>query len=161
DNRKDQNLTTYLVEDHLTRIWDKHSFSFGGSIRREYNNIRELQQAQGSHTFGTAWTGQYDPVGDQAVSFTGVGLASMALGLPTSLSNQFNRGYFYFQQTEAALYFHDSWKVTPKLTLELGVRWQKWTPYSEKYNRLVNMDIRSFANKFEVVTPGSTTMESL
>jgi len=64
----------------------------------------ELQQAQGSHTFAEAWTAQYDPVGDQAVSFTGVGVASMALGLPTFLSNQFNRGYFYFQQSEAGLY---------------------------------------------------------
>jgi len=161
DNRKDQNLTTYLIEDNVTKIAGKHSLSFGGSIRREYNNIRELQQAQGSHSFGTQWTALYDPVGDQAVSFTGIGLASMALGLPTSLSNQFNRGYFYFQQTEVGLYFHDSWKVTPKLTLELGMRWQKWTPYTEKYNRLVNMDIRNFATKFEVITPGSTTMESL
>ena len=161
DNRKDQNLTTYLVEDNVTKIAGKHSLSFGGSIRREYNNVRELQQAQGSHSFGTAWTAQYDPVGDQAVSFTGIGLASMALGLPTSLSNQFNRGYFYFKQTEAALYFHDSWKATSKLTLELGLRWQKWTPYSEKYDRLVNIDIRDFASKFEVVTPGSTKIESL
>jgi uncharacterized protein RhaS with RHS repeats len=59
------------------------------------------------------------------------------------------------------LYYHDSWKVTPRLTLELGLRWEKWTPYQEKYNRLVNLDIRDFANKFEVVTPGNIAMESL
>ena len=85
----------------------------------------------------------------------------MALGLPTFLSNQYNRGYFYFQQTEAGLYFHDSWKVTPRLTIDLGLRWEKWTPYQEKYNRLVNVDSEHFANTFQVVTPGSPTMESL
>ncbi|MBV6430471.1 MAG: hypothetical protein IANPNBLG_00584 [Bryobacteraceae bacterium] len=161
DNRKDQNLTSYVIEDNVTRIIGHHTLIFGGNIRREYNNVREMQQAQGSHDFAEAWTSQYDPDGDQAVSFTGVGLASMALGLPTFLSNQFNRGYFYFQQTEGGLYFQDSWKVTPRLTLEAGVRWEKWTPYKEKYNRLVNMDIRNFANRFQVVSPGSTTLESI
>ena len=150
-----------MIEDNLTKIVGRHTLIFGGSVRREYNNVRELQQAQGSHDFGEAWTAQYDPVGDQAASFTGVGLASMALGLPTFLSDQFNRGFFYFQQTETGLYFQDSWKVTPRLTLELGLRWEKWTPYTEKYNRLVNVDIRNFANNFQVVTPDNTTMESL
>lgn len=161
DNPKDQNLTAYHAEDNITWVKGKHSMQFGGRIRREFNNVRELQQAQGSHTFGDAWTQQYDPAADQAVSFTGVGVASMALGLPTFLSNQYNRGYFYFQQTEFGFYYHDSWKVSPRLTLELGLRWDKWTPYNEKYDRLVNVDIRSFANQFQVVTPDNTTMESL
>jgi hypothetical protein len=161
DNRKDENLTAYNIEEHLTLVKGKHSFKFGGKLRREYNNIRELQQAQGSHTFGEAWTGLYDPRGDQQVSFTGVGLASMALGIPTNLRNQYNRGYFYFRQWETGLYAHDSWKVTPRLTLELGVRWDKWTPYDEKYNRLVNLDLGNLANRFEVITPGNHRMEDL
>ena len=161
DNPKDQNLTAYHVEDNMTWIRGKHSMTFGGRIRRENNNVRELQQAQGSHDFAEAWTALYDPSGDQAVPFTGVGLASMALGLPTYLSNQYNRGYFYFQQYELGFYFHDSWKVTPKLTVELGLRWDKWTPYKEKYNRLVNVDLAHYADRFEVITPDNTTMESL
>ena len=79
-----------------------------------------LPPGPGSHTFGNAWTALYDPVGDQTVSFTGDGLSSMALGVPTSLSNQYNRGYFYFEQQEIGLYFHDSWKAHPRLTLDLG-----------------------------------------
>ena len=55
----------------------------------------------------------------------------MLLGLPSFLSNQFNRGFFYFRQTEIGLYFNDSWKVTPRLTLNFGLRWDKWTPYTE------------------------------
>ncbi len=161
DNRHDQNLTAYIVEDNATWNKGKHSMKFGGKVRFEYNNVRELQQAQGSHSFGGAWTSLYNPAGDQAVSFTGDGLASMALGLPTSLSDQFNRGFFYFQQKELGFYFHDSWKVTPRLTLELGLRWDKWTAYREKYNRLVNADLNRFTEKFEVITPGNTRMEDL
>ena len=161
DNAKDQNLTAYHAEDNLTLVKGKHTMSFGGRARREYSNVRELQQAQGSHNFGDAWTAQYDPSSDQALPFTGIGVASMALGLPTFLSNQYNRGYFYFRQSEFGLYYHDSWKVSPRLTLEFGLRWDKWTPYKEKYNRLDNVDITKFATQFQVVSPYNTTLESI
>ncbi len=161
DNKKDERLTAHGVESNSTWIKGKHTVKFGGKLRFEYNNVRELQQAQGSHTFGNAWTANYDPASDAAVPFTGDGLASMALGLPTFLSNQYNRGYFYFEQKEVGLYVHDTWKVTPRLTLDLGVRWDKWTAYQEKYNRLVNVDLNTFQNKFEVITPGNVKMEEL
>jgi hypothetical protein len=161
DNRHNQHLTGYVAEPNFTWIRGKHSFKWGGKVRFEYNNVRELQQAQGSHTFGNAWTANYNPAADQAVSRTGSGLAAMALGLPTFLSNQYNRGYFYFEQQELGLYFHDTWKVSPRLTLDLGVRWDKWTAYEEKYNRLVNVDLDNFARRFEVVTPRNVRMEDL
>ena len=144
DNKKDERLTAHGMESNSTWIKGKHTVKFGGKLRYEYNNVRELQQAQGSHTFGNAWTANYDPTSDVAVPFTGDGHASLALGLPTFLSNQYNRGYFYFEQQEAGLYVHDTWKLHPRLTLDLGVRWDKWTAYGEKYNRLVNVDLNAF-----------------
>ncbi|MBI3682054.1 MAG: TonB-dependent receptor [Acidobacteria bacterium] len=161
DNRSNQHLTAFEINDHATRILGKHSLSFGAKLRREDNNVRELQQAQGSHTFGGAWTAQYEPAGDQAVPRTGSGLPTMALGLPTFLSNQYNRGYFYFQQKEFGLYVHDNWKVSRRLTLDLGVRWDKWTPYHEKLNRLVNVEPTTIAARFEVITPDSVRMEQM
>jgi hypothetical protein len=161
DNRKDEKLTNHNIESNTTWIKGRHTVKFGGKIRQEYNNVRELQQAQGSHDFSGDWTAQYIPADDTATAFTGDGLASMALGLPTYLSNQFNRGYFYFEQREMGLYVTDSWKVSQRLTLDLGVRWDKWTPYKEKYDRLVNLDMNALAGKFEVLTPGSTRMEDL
>ncbi|MEO7144968.1 MAG: carboxypeptidase-like regulatory domain-containing protein, partial [Bryobacteraceae bacterium] len=161
NNHKNQNLTAFVVDDNVTLVKGKHSISFGGRYRHELTNVRELQQAQGSNTFGSAWTGLYDPVGQQQASFTGIGLASMALGLPTFLSNQYNRGYFYFRQTEIGSYVNDSWRVTPKLTLQLGLRWDKWTPYTEKYNRLLNVDLNTVASKFQVVTPDNDALDTL
>src|SRR5207247_4526103 len=95
------------------------------------------------------------------VQSTRDGLADIAVGLPTTLRNQYNRGFYYFRQKEFGLYFHDNWKVTPRLTLDLGVRWDKWTPYSEKQNRLVNLDLDTFANTFQVITPKNVRMEDL
>jgi len=161
DNHHNQNLTQFQLDNNTTWIKGKHTVKFGFKGRQEYNNVRELQQAQGSHSFYGSWTALYDPVGQQAVSFTGTGFASMLLGLPTYLSNQYNRGYFYFQQKEIGLYFQDTWKVSSKLTLDLGLRWDKWTVYHEKYNRLVNLDIRNYIGKMEVVTPDNTRMEDI
>lgn len=161
DNRGDQKLTAYTIEDNVTWIKGKHTVKFGFKGKQEYNNVRELQQAQGSHSFYGDWTALYDPAGDQAASFTGSGFASMLLGLPTSLTNQYNRGYFYFQQKEIGAYIHDSWRASSRLTLDLGVRWDKWTVYKEKYDRLVNLDLTTADKGMQVITPHNTRIESI
>lgn len=161
DNPKDQNMTAYNIEDNVTVVKGKHSLMFGGKARREQNNIRELQQAQGSHSFGGDWTALYNPANGSTTSFTGFGVASLALGLPTNLSNQYNRGYFYFQQNEIGLYAHDTWRVSSRLTIDLGVRWDKWTPYKEKYDRLVNVDVANYATGMEIITPGNTRLQDI
>lgn len=161
DNRKDEALTGYVAENNLTFVTGKHTFKMGGKFRYEQNNVRELQQAQGSHGFESQWTALYDSAGDQVVPFTGYGMASMALGLPYSLSNQNNRGYFYFRQNETGLFFQDTWKVSSRLTLDLGVRWDRWSPYSEKHNRIVGIDPNTIGSVFQVVTPGNVPMEQI
>lgn len=161
DNRNDQALTGGVLEDNVT--WNKgaHTIQFGGKYRREWNNVRELQQAQGSHDFAADWTALYSPNDDAALPYTGSGFASLLLGLPTFLSNQYNRGFFYFRQSETGLYFSDRWKISPRLTLTAGLRWDRWSPYREKYNRLVTADIDSIASKFEVLTPGNNRIQDL
>ncbi len=161
DNRGDQNLTAFQIENNTTWNKGKHTIKFGFKGRQEYNNVRELQQAQGSHSFYGDWTGLYDPKDDAIASYTGSGFASMLLGLPTYLSNQYNRGYFYFQQKEIGLYFNDTFRVSQRLTLDLGMRWDKWTVYHEKYNRLVNLDLRNSAKGMEVITPHNTRIEDI
>src|SRR5205823_1895649 len=153
-------------DDNASWTKGKHTIKFGGRVRLEQNNVRELQQAQGSHSFDGGWTGltAHDLNNPGRLeNFTGDGFADLLLGLPSFLSNQYNRGYFYFRQKEIGLYFTDSWKVSPRLTLNLGLRWDKWTPYHEKFNRLTTADIDSISDpsKFEVITPGNHDMHSL
>jgi hypothetical protein len=162
DNRNNQALTNEDVEDNVTWVKGRHAIQFGGKYRWEQNNVRELQQAQGSHDFNGNWTSLADPSDPtSALPFTGDGLADMLLGLPTFLSNQYNRGYFYFRQSEIGLYVSDTWKVFPRLTLNFGLRWDKWTPYQEKYNRLLNVDFDTVASTFQVITPGNQDIHSL
>ncbi|MGH9630531.1 MAG: TonB-dependent receptor domain-containing protein, partial [Bryobacteraceae bacterium] len=160
-NPSDQNLTGFQLENNTTWIRGSHTVKFGFKGRSEYNNVRELQQAQGSHSFDEDWTALYDPASRDATPRTGDGFAGMLLGLPTYLSNQYNRGYFYFRQKEIGLYAQDNWRVNRRLTLNLGLRWDYWTPYSEKYDRLLNLDLNDYLGKMEVITPGNTRMEDM
>ncbi|HKW97657.1 MAG TPA: carboxypeptidase-like regulatory domain-containing protein [Bryobacteraceae bacterium] len=160
DNNHRQNLTSFQIDDGVTWVKGKHSIKAGIKLRQEYNNVEELQQAEGSHSFYADWTQLYDPSAQGPVAFTGTGFADMLMGLPTYLSNQYNRGFFYFQQKEIDGYINDTWKVSPRLTVDVGLRWDHWNPYHEKYNRLVNLDPLNYPG-FTVVTPHNTTIESL
>ena len=160
DNFHDQNLTSFEIDDNVTWVKGKHTVKFGFKGRQEYNNIQELQQAEGSHSFYSDWTALYDPSAQGATAYTGSGFADLLLGMPTALRNQYNRGFFYFQQKELGLYVNDTWKVSPRLTVDLGLRWDHWTPYHEKYDRLVNLDPTNYPG-FTVITPHNTTIESM
>ena len=159
DNNHLQHLTSETIEDNVTWTRGKHTVQFGFRGRKEQNDVAELQQAQGSHNWGPSYTTDWSPSAFNAAPDTGSGFAELLLGLPNYLSNQYNRGYFYFRQTEIGTYFSDKIKVSPRLTLSLGLRWDKWTPYTEARNRLtVPYDPES---TFEVITPGNVNMNSL
>ncbi len=161
DNRNFQNLTAFEVSDGITWVKGKHTIKAGFKGRQEYNNVNQLQQAQGSHSFYANWTALYDPSAEAAAPYTGSGFAELLLGLPTALRDQYNRGYFYFQQKELGLYVNDTWRVGRRLTIDLGLRWDHYTPYHEKYDRLVNLDPTNYVNNFQVVSPHNTAIDSL
>jgi hypothetical protein len=160
DNRKDEHQTTYIVQDNFTWVLGRHTIEFGGQWFKDQNNVRELQQAMGSHNFGGEWTCLFDG-SSGCQPDTGDGFTAMLLGLPDYLSNQYNRGYFYFRQNGGSLYVNDKWRVNSRLTLSLGVRWDKWTPYTEKQNRLVTAPLDSILSTFQVITPGGNDISSL
>jgi Carboxypeptidase regulatory-like domain/TonB dependent receptor-like, beta-barrel len=159
DNAHNQNLTSETIEDNVTWNHGRHTVQFGGRFRREQNNVRENQQAQGSHNWGPAYTTNWDPSAFGPATDTGSGFAELLLGLPNYLSNQYNRGYFYFRQSQLGLYFNDKIKMSPRLTLNLGLRWDYWTPYTEARNRLVVPYNPESA--FQVISPGNISVEQI
>ncbi|MBI3279808.1 MAG: carboxypeptidase regulatory-like domain-containing protein [Acidobacteria bacterium] len=136
---------SYLVlDDNATRIVGRHELQFGAHLRKDQiNMLPDQQQISGSLTPRPLATGLYDPktsrTNPRATALTGQAIASLFLG-QMAYANRLVRGYFYGRLDEYSFYFQDNFKVTPRLTLNLGVRWEFWPSYREKNNILAGFD---------------------
>jgi hypothetical protein len=104
-----------VIED-LSWIKGAHQFGFGGAIYQQRLNYYSGPNAVGNPSFD----------GTQ----TGLILGDFMMGRPTTFSQGTIYG-FYTRQFYDSLYAQDTWKVTPRLTLNYGVRWE---PYLAPYN---------------------------
>ena len=69
-----------------------------------------------------------------------VGFATLLLGNLTSGSRGFLLTPYYLRNYEHAIFFQDNWKISSRLTLNLGLRWEVFTAATEKNNRMTNFD---------------------
>ena len=104
-----------------------HNLTFGGDFRRQEFNILSQQNPRGAFTFTGAASGS--------------DFADFLLGVPDTSSIAFGNADKYFRSSTYEAYVNDDWRLNPGLTLNIGVRWEYWSPITEKYGRLVNLDI--------------------
>ena len=109
------------IRDNLSWIRGRHSFSFGVDYERDQSNIRNTDLENGSFTF-TADT-------------TGNALASFMLGHLRSYS-QTSGDFSDSRQNVFGFYGSDKWKLSPKVTLNLGLRWEPQVPMRETKGRI-------------------------
>jgi len=133
-------FNNFVIDNNATKIVGKHEIQFGGHLRYDQLNILPDQTwVEGLHYFDVAATTLYDPSSNpqnpQGMPLTGHNLANMFLGI-ARYQNNLNRKFFYFRGGEYALYVQDNWRVTPRLTLNLGLRWEYWPFYNEKHGML-------------------------
>ena len=126
----------YTYNFKLTKVAGKHSITFGA----EYDRWQVFMDAAPSFPqglFSFAGTLTANPNNPNA---SGNGFADFMLGYPTFATVQTGDSGGYMFRSNARWYFNDQWRVTPNLTINLGIRWEYDGPFSEKYNRLSNFD---------------------
>jgi len=121
-----------------TVSWTKgnHNFKFGASlIRRQARNVQSAS-AVGAYQFNLV--SDNDPT--NLLQQQNNQLASTLVGAFNSQSRNFNISPPDYRAWEPSGFAQDSWKVTPKLTLLAGIRYDVFTPFTEAHNNISNYD---------------------
>jgi len=125
--------TQYVYSSALNWVVGRHVLKFGGEQREFFNNFYQPDYATGLFDFTKLITASNPAGGNPAEE--GTGLASMLVGFPGD--GQLNiKSAVENKSKETAFYVQDDWKVTARLTLNFGLRYEWSTPYTERYNRI-------------------------
>lgn len=134
----EQNFVTYNLSDMFTWIRGAHTIKIGADLRlysrRAFNGIN----ARGNFSFNGLLT--QNPA--QATG-TGSSLADFVLGLPNSASRNFPRLRQIVEWTNLSSFLQDDWKVSKRLTLNIGIRHEYNGQPAEVRNRLGSFDLES------------------
>ncbi|MGH9470638.1 MAG: carboxypeptidase regulatory-like domain-containing protein [Terriglobia bacterium] len=126
--------TDEQLEDAVSWIKGRHQLKFGfRGVHKDFQPFTNTN-TRGSLNFNDNFTN--DPVTNTG----GSGVATLLLGFSTSGSRGFLTTPYYLTVNELAAYLEDDWKVNSRLTLNLGVRWDLFTPPAELQNRYTNYD---------------------
>jgi len=118
--------SNFNIVDNWTKTLGNHTIKWGIDIRRVRDDLLQIdsQGARGFFTFNpgpTALNG--GPTPGFANSF-----ASFLLDLPNATGRQLPVIFTGLRQTSLFTYAQDKWQVLPKLTLDIGLRWEYWPP---------------------------------
>lgn len=126
---------SHAVLVSVTKLMGRHSLSFGADGRLHRINFFNVSNSAGTYSFAIAQT--QGPVASTATN--GNAFASFLLGFGSSGSFPIGSGV-ELQNLYGALYLQDNFRLSPKLTVNAGVRYDGESPYVDRFNELNYFD---------------------
>ena len=130
----------------------QHNWSFGGGYTRYFNNTYTDANGRGTFTFTGLATSALNANG-LPVANTGFDFADFLISAPQTNSIRFGASNTYFRSNSYFLFAQDDYRIRSNLTLNLGVRYEYFAPWQEKYGRIANLDIAPNFSAVSVATP--------
>ncbi len=140
-----ETATTLEIMDNVTKIYNSHTFKTGFQVDNFHAPI--IQPPYGKGTFD--FSGQFSDIPNQNTGVAGPAdmlLIPTASTVPNGVNNVggltsygvSNYAEVSDQRYYMGAYIQDDWRVAPNLTLNLGLRWDHYTPYQEIHGRQAN-----------------------
>jgi hypothetical protein len=129
------NMRNYQFSDTMFKVMGKHNIRFGGEVRREDIFRNAARFARGQFAFNREFTAN-----PAARAATGDGMAEFMLGLASG-GTVGNENGEYIVHTGLAGFIQDDWKISPRLTLNLGLRWDAFLAPFFPDGRVTNFDL--------------------
>jgi hypothetical protein len=133
----DTGQDTHSLLPSLTLVRGKQTWKLGGDLRLRRNNLWVISNGGGSYNVTRAFTRGPDP--NVFTANAGNGIASLLLGTVASGSIGSYPGAslqnFYYSG-----YFQDDWRISKRLTLNIGLRYETESPYTERRDYLAYFD---------------------
>jgi hypothetical protein len=122
----------YQIADTLSWTRGKHSLKFGIDFRRQQRNFFQETSPRGWYGFDSSYSQ------DITTASGGNGLADLLLGIPSFYSQDKLQGTYPTRYWDLAGFVQDDFRVTPNLTLNLGLRYEVTSPAN---GRVSNFDL--------------------
>ena len=124
--------TQWSFSSVVDQVVGSHELRFGGERRIFLNGYFQPSDTAGGFEFSPNQTMQSNV---NPNPLQGNGLASMLLGYFDGNSGMAERPSVANKSAETSFFIQDNWRVTSRLTVNLGLRYEFSTPYSERFNR--------------------------
>jgi outer membrane receptor protein involved in Fe transport len=125
---------TWQGSGSLTKIKGAHTLKTGAGVINRTFTVSQSNQPLGAMTFNTTLT-------DNGAGSGGNSIASFLLGYPQQASRIVSLFYPHYNTKEPFVYVQDDWRATSNLTVNLGLRYDVFTPFTEQDDHLVNVDL--------------------